>query len=80
MIHEDIQARMKAVGYTHRQAALDMNVTETTIRNKLHGRTSFTHSELWLIEHLLSEKEEATKNLNYKEVNKNGEKRKKRIS
>ena len=61
MSQNNIKERMKAVGYTHRQAALDLHVTETTIRNKLSGRSKFTYAELMLIEKLLSEKEVSTK-------------------
>lgn len=57
MSQSNIKERMKAVGYTQRQAALDLGITEMTVQNKLSGRTKFTRAELMLIEKLLSEKE-----------------------
>jgi predicted transcriptional regulator len=58
MYDSELRDRMLAVGYTQREAAYDLGVTEATMRNKLRGRTEFRRGELRLLEIILAEKEE----------------------
>ena len=57
MSDSTLKDRMKAIGYTQREAAWDLGVTEHTMNNKLTGRTEFRRGELMLLEMLLAEKE-----------------------
>lgn len=57
MYNSELRDRMMEVGYTQRQAAYDLGVTEATMRNKLSGKTEFRRGELALLEILLAEKE-----------------------
>lgn len=57
MYDSTLKDRMKAIGYTQREAAWDLGVTEATMHNKLTGRTEFRRGELTLLEILLTEKE-----------------------
>ena len=61
MYDSRLRDRMVAVGYTQRQAAFDLGVTEATMRNKLSGKTEFRRGELALLEILLTEKEQQVK-------------------
>lgn len=61
MYDSTLRDRMMAVGYTQRQAAFDLGVTEATMRNKLRGKTEFRRGELALLEILLAEKEKQVK-------------------
>lgn len=64
MYDSTLKDRMKAIGYTQREAAWDLGVTEATMRNKLTGRTEFRRGELTLLEMLVSEKEKQVKSIN----------------
>lgn len=54
-----LKSRMKSVGYTQRQAALDMNMTEQALNMKLMGKYPLKPSERFYLEHLIAEREEA---------------------
>lgn len=57
MYDSELRDRLKAAHYTHREVASDLGFTESTLHNKLKGKTKFRKSELILLEQLLSERE-----------------------
>jgi hypothetical protein len=55
---KELKNRMMAVKYTQRECAYDMGFTESTLRNKLNGKTKFTKAERVLLDILLTEREQ----------------------
>ena len=57
MYDSELRDRLKAARYTHREVASDLGFTESTLHNKLSGKTKFKKSELILLEQLLTARE-----------------------